>query len=872
MVTAPSVAVTVDDDDAPEVIIDEMSLDVREGGSARYNITLGVPPTGGNVVITISSDNSDVTVDPATVTITPTYSGFSPVKVSAAQDADSMDDTATLTHTVSGTSTNYTMVTAPPVAVSVDDDEGSSVVITPTTLTMDEGTTATYAVSLNTQPTENVTVDARSISASTARINISPNTLNFAPATYNIAQTVTVTATSDTDLSDGISTIRHTVTGLSGATTAPEVKVQVGDTGTGTPGVTVNTTRVVLDEGGSKEYYLQLTNRPSSAVTVTVSKTGDDDITVTPSTRTIDHSTWNFGDQIKFTVQSAQDADSTPDQATLSHTITGADYGSVTVPDVAVIVDDDEGTPNLHIFPENERERDDITFTVRLHPVATGQVTVNYATSDGTATAGTDYTTTSGMLTFSAGTTTQTITVSITDDTLDEDDETFTVTLSNPSGATLATASATGTIRDNDALPALDVYAASSAEDTGALTISFTLAGVSGRQATVDYATSDGTATAGTDYTATSGTITFAPGESRKRVQVLLTDDMTEEGEETFTITLSNPVNMYIPPMRDKVTARIIDPVDYIDIGMVAEGSNVLFIRPLTGLWGVDLTIHWTISPVTATAEDYGVTSGQSLYPAYARSVNYVIPIVDDNLPEGEETFDLVFTRYTSTIQSGSLTWPNRRVTIRASDPVGVSVSGDAIVNEGESATYTVNLSPAPTATLTVDYTTSDGTATAGTDYTETSGTLTFNTSETSKTITVQTTTDAADENKETFSFTLSNAMGGGGPAPTIGTPVTTAIIDNNDPPALRISDSSVTEGNSGSTNATFTVNLSAASAHQITVDLYHLGRYGNSGDRLHRDEWHAHIQHQRDEQDHHSAGDRRHKRRAERNVHGEAE
>ena len=160
-----------------------------------------------------------------------------------------------------------------------------------------------------------------------------------------------------------------------------------------------------------------------------------------------------------------------------------------------------------------------------------------------------------------------------------------------------------------------------------------------------------------------------------------------------------------------------------------------------------------------------------------------------------------------------------RRITIEASDPVGVSVSGDATVSEGGAATYTVNLSPAPTAALTVDYATSDGTATAETDYTATSGTLTFNASETSKTVTVQTTMDAADEDKETFSFTLSNAMGGGGPAPTIGTPVTTAIIDNNDPPTLRISDSSVTEGNSGSTNATFTVNLSAASAHQITVD-----------------------------------------------------
>ena len=90
-------------------------------------------------------------------------------------------------------------------------------------------------------------------------------------------------------------------------------------------------------------------------MTVTVSKTGDDDITVIPSMRTIDHSTWRSNTQITFTVNSAQDNDSMNDTATLSHTVTGADYGSVTVPDVAVIVDDDEGTPNLHILAENER-------------------------------------------------------------------------------------------------------------------------------------------------------------------------------------------------------------------------------------------------------------------------------------------------------------------------------------------------------------------------------------------------------------------------------------------------------------------------------------------------------------------------------------
>ena len=119
-------------------------------------------------------------------------------------------------------------------------------------------------------------------------------------------------------------------------------------------------------------------------------------------------------------------------------------------PSATVVYSTEPSTPTLSITGASGTEGTDssITFTVTLDEAATDTVTVDYATSDGTADAGDDYTSTTGTLTFDAGTTSKTISVSIADDTDDESDETFTVTLSNTSGADLGTATATGTIRN----------------------------------------------------------------------------------------------------------------------------------------------------------------------------------------------------------------------------------------------------------------------------------------------------------------------------------------------------------------------------------------------------------------------------------------
>src|SRR5262249_26832683 len=154
--------------------------------------------------------------------------------------------------------------------------------------------------------------------------------------------------------------------------------------------------------------------------------------------------------------------------------------------------------------------------------------------ADGTATAGSDYTAASGSVTFAAGETTKPVTVSVTGDTAYEPDETVKRNITDTGGNALG--SGTGTISNDDSQPAVSAPGAAVAEGnsgTAALTFTVSLSNLSYQTVRVDYATADGTAAAGSDYAATSGTLTFAPGQTSKTVTVTVNGDTTFEPDET---------------------------------------------------------------------------------------------------------------------------------------------------------------------------------------------------------------------------------------------------------------------------------------------------------------------------------------------------
>jgi Calx-beta domain len=165
-------------------------------------------------------------------------------------------------------------------------------------------------------------------------------------------------------------------------------------------------------------------------------------------------------------------------------------------------------------------------------------VTVNYGTSNGSATAGSDYAAASGKLSFAKNETSKTILVPVYGDQVPEFDETFSVRLSNPKGATIADGVGVVTIADNS--PRLSISSEFESEG-GVMTFTVSLSAPLGTAFTVDFTTVDSYAVAGEDYVATSGTLTFAPGETTKTFTVQILADGLEEFDEDFYVSLSNP-------------------------------------------------------------------------------------------------------------------------------------------------------------------------------------------------------------------------------------------------------------------------------------------------------------------------------------------
>ncbi|HEX4999366.1 MAG TPA: Calx-beta domain-containing protein, partial [Terriglobia bacterium] len=196
---------------------------------------------------------------------------------------------------------------------------------------------------------------------------------------------------------------------------------------------------------------------------------------------------------------------------------------------------------------------DPIVFTITRSVTTTTAITINL-TWTGTATLTTDYTLTAGngtlaangsTITLAAGVTSATITLTPVDDSAVEGTENVTLTLAAGSGYTVgALGAATGTIADNDTLPTLSISSASTTEGNGGkktVSLTVTLSAVSTSVVTVAYATADLTALASEDYVATSGTLTFAPGQTSQTISVQVNGDRTLEADEIFQVTLSAP-------------------------------------------------------------------------------------------------------------------------------------------------------------------------------------------------------------------------------------------------------------------------------------------------------------------------------------------
>lgn len=441
------------------------------------------------------------------------------------------------------------------------------------------------------------------------------------------------------------------------------------------------------------------------------------------------------------------------------------------------------------------------TFTVSLNGPSEKAVTVQYALEPGTATAGSDYFNVSGNVEFPVGTVTRTISVGTIPDNVFEPDETFVVNLSNPTTATIADGQGQGTITNDDPQPTVSVGSAFRTEGaqgtSGDATLSVTLSNPSFQTITVSYATANDTATAGSDYVATSGSVTFNPGEITKSIAVSVTGDNVDEQHETFFVNLSNPTNATIGTAQGQVTIGDDDgPTISINSVSVPEGSpssntNATFTVTLSAPSVQSVLVNISTADGSATnGIDYQRVLSRTLFiPAGQTSTTTNIRVFGDFQIEPDETFTATLQfADNATIASGQGTGT---ATIVNDDSNGKLQFSSATATTSEAAgnlVIQVNRVDGATGTVTVDFATANGTATAGSDYTATSGTLTFNQGEIAKAILVPITNDTVSEVDETFSVKLSNPTGGA----TLGTPDTALITIGGIAPHLVLEDSAL--------------------------------------------------------------------------------
>jgi len=324
---------------------------------------------------------------------------------------------------------------------------------------------------------------------------------------------------------------------------------------------------------------------------------------------------------------------------------------------------DNEGPPSFVVTDVAGAEASGtLSFCVLLTNANGATVSVDYATADGTAIAGSDYAATSGTLTFNPGQTSKSVPVTIVDDALAEDDETFTLNLSNATGGlAIADPTGTATIQNDDADPIVSAVDASVIEGDGGssiLTVPVTLSGPSGHEIDVDYATSDGTATAGSDYAAASGTLVFAAGETTKELHITVAGDFQDEGDETLTVTLSAPFNA------DLGTAIATGTITNDDAGPKLTVTDAIAVEGNTGTTALAFTVTTTPTSLSDITVDYATTDGTATAGSDYASASGTLTV-----PAGHVSGVITVT------VNGDRSWePNETLGLTLSNPVGAKI------------------------------------------------------------------------------------------------------------------------------------------------------------------------------------------------------
>ncbi|MGH3371547.1 MAG: Calx-beta domain-containing protein, partial [Nocardioidaceae bacterium] len=388
-----------------------------------------------------------------------------------------------------------------------------------------------------------------------------------------------------------------------------------------------------------------------------------------------------------FTVDLVTPADALPEGneiviLTLSNPRGGATLGPRSTAVLRIL--DDESTLQFSSVTYSITEGSSALITVERTGALTAGMSVDFATSDGTGVANTDYLPVAGTLVFGAGVATKTFSVPSTRNLVETANRTVNLTLSNATGgAVLGQApSAVLTILENDEGGVVKLGAATYAvsEAAGFVTILVTRTNGAAGPVTVDYATSDVTATAGVDYTAVSGTLTFQAGQTLRSFTVPVISDTVEDGNKTFTATLSNVTGGATLGAPNPAVVTIVNNDEgglvqfslavYDVTECIAQPCHVVLIVTRKGGSAGGVTVDYATSDGTGVNPavaglDYAATTGTVNLATGQLSTYIRIPLLDTEVgAEARKTFTVTL----SNPRGGATIGPNITTTVRIND------------------------------------------------------------------------------------------------------------------------------------------------------------------------------------------------------------
>ena len=433
--------------------------------------------------------------------------------------------------------------------------DAPAMTVSDTALGLVEGGSATYTVVLEAKPTADVTVDV----TGGGDVTVDPTSLTFTAATWDTAQTVTVTAAEDLDTVNDTQTITHAVAGTSASEyvglSVDSVAVTVNDNDTA--GVSVSRLTLSVNEGGSGTYTVRLAFQPTASVTVNV--TGGGDVSAGPTSLTFTTTTWDTAQTV--TVSAAEDLDTVNDTQTITHAVAGtsaSEYVGLSVDSVAVTVNDND-TAGVSVSRStlSVNEGGSGTYTVRLAFQPTASVTVNI-------TGGGDVSADPTSLTFTTTTwdTAQTVTVSAAED-LDTVNDTQTIThavasSSAPEYVGLSVDSVAVTVNDNDdpVVTASFEQGSYTVAEGGSVTVRVRLSTDPRRNVTIPITTTNQGGATSSDYSGVPSSVRFQSGATVSSFTFTAAEDTVEDGGESVKLGFGALPALVTAGTTDEATVR----------------------------------------------------------------------------------------------------------------------------------------------------------------------------------------------------------------------------------------------------------------------------------------------------------------------------